>query len=376
MLCLFFCLKLCKYFNNLLRFIAYYVNNLRCGRCDMKKVYVVTGANGFLGNNIVRKLLKRQCDVRALVLPNDSIRSLDDLACSVYFGDVTKMETLQEIFRKNVDEELVVIHCAAIVYIKKKFNPAVIRVNVDGTKNIVEMCLKTNARMVYVNSVHAIPEPCDDSEIVEVGEFDPNSVVGIYAKSKALAAQLVLDNVRKHGLNATIVHPSGIIGPGDFGMTHMTKLILMLSTGKLHTVVKGGYDFVDVRDVADGIISAIENGRKGECYILSNRYISVKEIADSVCKKCSLRKVSAIPLNVAKAFAPLCELHYTLRKKTPLFTKYSLYTLQAKSLFNHQKASDELMYNPRPLEETISDTVDWLAKSNAKMRLRMKKEYC
>lgn len=326
----------------------------------MKKVYIITGANGFLGNNIVRKLLETTKNIRVLVLPNDKINSINNLECEIYYGDITKSETLKDIFTKREDEEFVVIHCAAFVYIKSKPNSKVFEVNVNGTRNIANKCLETNSRLIYVNSVHSIPEPKDDKEIVEISEFNQDLVEGIYAKSKAEAGNLVLDYVRNKNLNATIIQPSGIIGPGDYGMTHMTRLMLELAKQKLPAIVNGGYDFVDVRDVVNGIISAIDNGKVGECYILSNRYVTIEEIAKNIYKNNGNSKIPMVlPISLVKIVAPICEKYYNMRKKVPLFTKYSLYTLQAKSNFSHKKATNELGYTTRSLEETINDTIKW-----------------
>ena len=124
----------------------------------MKEIYIVTGANGFLGNNIVKKLVEQNLEVRALILPEDEPKALEGLNCSIYRGDVTKKETLEDIFDVENDTNLYVIHCAAIVYIKSKYNPKVMEVNYNGTKNIIDKVLEKNAKMVYVSSVHAITE--------------------------------------------------------------------------------------------------------------------------------------------------------------------------------------------------------------------------
>lgn len=328
----------------------------------MEQVYVVTGASGFLGSTVLKRLTSANGRVRALVLPGDDAPSLEGERCQVFHGDVTQMETLQDIFTQSPAEKLVVIHCAAIVSIQSKPDPQVFRVNVGGTENIIQKCLETNARLVYVNSVHAIPEPVGDGPITEVDSFSPDRVVGQYAKSKAEAASLVLEAVRRRGLHAVIVQPSGIIGPGDEGITHMTALVLAAMRGRLPAVVRGGYDFVDVRDVAEGILAAAAKGRNGECYVLSNRFISIKELVDLVCLYSRARQVHLIlPLFIAKLTAPIFEIYYHLRKQTPLFTRYSLYTLQAKSTFSHEKAAAELGYHPRSLDETIRDTVSWLS---------------
>lgn len=329
----------------------------------MKKIFIITGANGFLGNNIVRQLAKdKDNEVRALVLPNDKINSLDGLDCKIYKGDVTKKDSLNEIFEfKEINCEVYVIHCAAIVYIKSKYNPKVYEVNVNGTKNIIEKVLEKNIKLVYVSSVHAITEKPNNEIITEIKDFDSNKVNGYYAKTKAEIAKYVLEMVDNNGLNACIVHPSGIIGPYDFGNSHLTQLIIDFINGRLKACVRGGYDFVDVRDVANGIINACYQGKKGECYILSNRYVEVKELLDIVSEVKNIKKIKSIlPMWLAKLTAPLSEIYYSMLKQPPLYTKYSLYTLTSNSNFSNEKAKKELGYKNRDLKETIEDTVKWL----------------
>ena len=331
----------------------------------MKELYIVTGANGFLGNNIVRKLLEKSCEVRCLVLPEDKCEALEGLECKIYRGDVTKKETLEEIFNVDSDTSLYVIHCAAIVYIKSKYNPKVMEVNYNGTKNIADKVLEKNAKLVYVSSVHAITEKPNGEKMTEITDFDENRVTGLYAKSKARTAKMILEEVKTKGLNACIVHPSGIIGPNDYSNTHLTQMILDIANGSLRAFVKGGYDFVDVRDVADGIISACKNGKKGECYILSNRYIDVKELVDLISKKAGVKKIKTLlPMWIAKVTAPLSEIYYKIKKEAPLYTKYSLYTLTSNSNFSNEKAKKELGYKNRSMENTIADTVKWLKEKN------------
>lgn len=332
----------------------------------MKKIYIVTGANGFLGNNIVRKLVEdKENEVRALVLPNDTVKSLDGLNCKIYYGDVTKEETLESIFNIKENVEIFVIHCAAIVYIKTKYNEKVYDVNVNGTKNIIKKVLEKNAKLVYVSSVHAITEKPNNETITETKDFNPNKVKGQYAKTKAETAKYVLEMVKTKNLNACIVHPSGIIGPYDFGNSHLTQLIMDFASGRLTACVKGGYDFVDVRDVADGVINACHKGQKGEWYILSNRYVEVKELLDTISEIRNTKKIKTIlPMWLAKLTAPLSEIYYGILKQPPLYTKYSLYTLNSNSNFSNEKAKLELDYKTRELKETIKDTVTWLKENN------------
>ncbi len=330
----------------------------------MKKVYIITGANGFLGNNIIR-ILEKDADneIRAFVLKDDSIKSLENLNCKIYYGDVTNKESLSSIFENTNGKEVFVIHCAAIVYIKSKYNPLIYNVNVNGTKNIVDKVLELNAKLVYVSSVHAIPEKPNNDLITEVTNFNPDDVYGLYAKTKAEAAKYVMDAIKNKNLNACIIHPSGIIGPNDFGNSHLTQLIKVVSSGKLFACVKGGYDFVDVRDVAKGVTNACKNGIKGECYILSNRYITIKELCDLICDLQKRKRIKIIlPISIAKLIAPLFELYYNLKKETPLFTKYSLYTLSSNANFSNKKAKQYLDFKNRSIEDTIKDTIEWINK--------------
>ena len=127
----------------------------------MSKTYIITGANGFLGNNIVRELNRTEpsAEIRALVSSPNHADALAGLNCQIFAGDVTKPETLDPLFDIPESGGIYVIHCAAIVYIKSKPNPAVYQVNVLGTKNIVEKTLELGAKLVYVNSVHAARAP-------------------------------------------------------------------------------------------------------------------------------------------------------------------------------------------------------------------------
>ncbi|MFQ9441213.1 MAG: NAD-dependent epimerase/dehydratase family protein [Acutalibacteraceae bacterium] len=234
-------------------------------------------------------------------------------------------------------------------------------VNVNGTKKIVELCLRHKVKkLVHTSSVHAIPEKSHGETITEVSEFDPKSVHGLYAKTKAAASQIVLNAV-KQGLNASIVHPSGIIGPGDYGRTHLTQLVISYLNGTLTACVNGGYDFVDVRDVADGIISCVENGRAGECYILSNQFYTIQEVLDDLHEITGKRRLkSVLPLWFAKLTAPLAEVWYKMLRQPPLYTSYSLYTLESNGNFSHEKATQELGYHPRSMKDTLTDMAYWL----------------
>ena len=332
----------------------------------MSILYLVTGATGHLGNTLIQKLTSRGERVRALVLPGDKLLEHLPSGPELYFGDVFDIKTLQAFFEAD-GSELIVIHCAAIVSITAGQQQKIYNINVQGTKNVVDLCVKYNVKkLVYVSSVHALPLLPKGETMTEIGEFSPLSVHGVYAKTKAEATSYVI-KAASNGLNVSIVHPSGIIGPYDNGCSPMTELFINIDAEKLPACVTGGYDFVDVRDVADGVLSCCENGRSGECYILSGSYIPVPEIIKAMSEALGAKTPVTLPIWLAKAVAPFSEAYSRLSKKTALFTSYSLFTLSSNSLFSNKKAVKELGFKSRPFRETVTDTVAWL-----RLRKRLK----
>ncbi len=327
----------------------------------MERMYIITGAFGHLGYTIMKMLVEDGKNVRGLVLPSDNLEGREKLQADIVRGNVCDINSLIPLFTFDEKYEVIVIHTAGIVSIASKFNQLVYDVNVNGTKNIIEMCKKYNVqRLIHVSSVHAIPEKHNNECITEVDKFNPDDVVGLYAKTKAEATQLVLDS-KKDGLDVVVVHPAGIIGPNDYGKGHLTQLVIDYCKGTLTAAIKGGYNFVDVRDVAQGIISAIDNGKSGECYILSNKFYSLNEFFDMLYAICNRPRIKTVlPIWFAKLTAPLAELYYKILKQPPLYTKYSIYTINTNSNFSYEKANRDLGYTTREMKDTLRDTVLFL----------------
>lgn len=331
----------------------------------MRTIYAVTGAAGHLGGHVVEQLLARGDTVRGFLLPGEACGAYigaNRHLLTDYIGDVRQPASLDPLFEREAGAELVVIHCAGIIAITGGTNPRMAEVNVQGTANVIDACRRHGVkRLVYTSSVHAIPLMPQGQVMREVDFFDPDTVHGAYDKTKAAATRLVLDAARSGGLDAVIVHPAGIIGPHALPTGFMGAFIASYLRGKFPAVIPGGFDFVDVRDVAAGILAAADHGRAGECYILSNRFIGLRELFDLLSEVSGRRKVKlTLPLWVAQAAAPLAELYYLLANKTPFFTRYALRTLTQNSLFSHKKASRELGYTPRPLRDTLLDIARWL----------------
>lgn len=334
----------------------------------MKDIYVITGANGHLGSTIIRALKKqmhshasRLEEIRGLILPGEEPPFKEEKHIHWYYGDVTDIGSLAPLFAHIGHNRVIVIHTAGLIDITaSQVTERMHSVNVDGTKNMVTAAMSHHVhRFIYVSSVHAIPERPNNETMIETTDFDPDKVVGGYAKTKAEATRFVLDSV-KLGLPAIVIHPSGIIGPYDTQRNHLVTLIRDYITGKLPACVRGGYDFVDVRDVAAGCLAAIDKGKIGECYILSNEHLEVQKMLDNVNSITGTKKVPMIPMWLAKMSAPFLSLGARIHHRKPLYTRYSLYTLTSNGHFSHDKATRELNYQPRALKATLRDTLRWL----------------
>lgn len=326
----------------------------------MKKIiYLVTGAAGHLGSCIVSKLLNEGCIVRGFIRPSElSPDSPLPSGLSFITGDICQPKSLEPLFQASFPCDFVLIHCAGLISIYGRHDKRIHAVNVAGTKNVADACMRHNVRrLVYISSVHAIPEQPSGQTIREIRRFIPGSVTGCYAKTKAEATQYILDRTER-GLDAVVIHPSGIIGPGSNCMGSLMHMIISYSQKGMVLAVNGGYDFVDVRDVASGVIAAARDGRKGECYILSNRYVTLKELFSQLSALTGQRPPRLfLPMWIARCAAPFAQLHYRCWKKTPVFTPYALYTLTSNGIFSHEKADRDLGYHPRPLYETLRDTL-------------------
>jgi dihydroflavonol-4-reductase len=323
---------------------------------------MVTGATGHIGNVLARELIARGEAVRALVMPSDDMRSLADLPVDIARGNLLDPDTLQEAF-EGID---VVYHVAGQVSIASAQEQLVWSVNVDGTRNVIAACIKTGVRrLVYCSSIHALVEPPAGTTVDESCGFDPGKSRGGYDRSKAQASLDVLKAVQQ-GLNAVIACPTGVIGPHDYRGSIMGRVIRDLALNSIRAIpAEGGYDFVDVRDVATGLILAAEKGKAGEAYVLSGEYISMRELGALVDKLCGRKPVGrpSIPVWLVLAYADCSDFLCSMAGKEARITRYSIETLLSNSSISSAKARQELGYSPRPLHEAIADSLTWLSRN-------------
>ena len=318
---------------------------------------VVTGATGHVGNVLVRELLNHGHTIRVVVLPGDDQLPISQLDVEVTQGDITDVTSLEHAF-SGAD---VVFHLAGIVTIMPGMDSLLERVNVGGLRNVISSCRTSNVkRLVYTSSIHAIAEPPHGTIIDELQPFDPDRVLGDYARSKARATLLLQGEVNKGKLDAVICCPTGIIGPWDYGISNIGQLIIDFASGHLKSYVRGAYDFVDVRDVAQGLILAAEKGQSGHHYILSGSQVQVPELMEELASDIGYPAPTyQIPAGIARTAGILAGVYYRLLRRRPVFTAYSIDVLRSNSQVSSARAQEELGFSARPWRESIRDQVEW-----------------
>jgi len=328
---------------------------------------LVTGASGHVGNVLVRELVNAGEKVRALVLPQEKTNSIDGLDIEYVEGNVLDPDSLDRAMQ-GIER---VYHLAGIISICPGQEDIMYRVNVHGTRNVANAALKAGVkRMVHVSSIHALKPLPHGITIDETAPIAIDRPLGTYDRTKAEGTLMILDAV-KRGLDAVIVCPTGIIGPNDYLKSEMGQTILNFTHRKLHMLIDGAYDFVDVRDVAKGIILAMNHGRTGEIYILAGNHIKINEIKAITQNITGIHTPAVIlPYKIARALSKVMEQFYRVTHTTPRFTSYALETVNNNSIVSYANAQRELGYTPRPLRETIRDIIDWWKMHRLSMSLK------
>lgn len=319
---------------------------------------LVTGAAGHVGANLVRALLAHGHNVRALIHQNT--QAMAGLNIETVQGDVRDFSSLASAFQ-GIDT---VYHLAASLALTPENWRDMQPVNVIGTRNIVNACLQNHVkRLVHFSSVHAVDPAVNGNTVDETCSLMKTSDWPPYGFSKAAGEKEIVTGIGQ-GLNAIIIRPTSILGPYDFQPSFFGEVLLLLASGKLPGMVNGGFDWVDVRDVVEGAIKAEQLAPSGADYLLSGRWASLREIA-GITEKITGKAAPRFncPLWLAAAGAPFITVYDRIRRRRPLYTSFSIRTLRTSPYVSHEKASRELGYQPRPLEQSIADTLEWFRQS-------------
>lgn len=333
------------------------------------KTYFVTGITGFVGRNLTMELLKKKdIHIIGLVLPEDKSTTFYEQYENITLvrGDLRNRSDVERFLSTPYEGEKIVLHNAGYISVYLKNDKYCMDTNANGTKNMVDICLEKGdvTKFVYTSSVDAIKKGYDTADVFEPESFTPDLLKGVYSKSKAIASNYVLEGCKK-GLNACMVMPSAILGPNDPFEAPINASMKKFLKKKLPAIVKGGYDMVDVRDVANAILSAEEKGKKGEYYLVTGTHISIKDFIGEIAKIENMKPIATqIPHILIKMVSPFIELHSRIHHKKPLFTGFAMDCLLQNSHYNHQKATIEINYHPRSLTETLNDTIEWMKETD------------
>lgn len=300
---------------------------------------------------LARTLLERGATVRVLEPSMKPVASLAGLDVEVVRGSILDDKAVRAL---TADAD-VVYHLAAKVDLEKDVDGSVHRVNVEGTRNIVDAVLREGSRLVHCSSHHALERHPLDRPLDETKPLALNEPCD-YHRSKAVAEKLVLDAARDRGLDAVVTSPGTMIGPHDYEPTLMARSLVELYHGRIPVLLAATSDYVDARDVADGMIAASHKGRKGERYLLCNEVLDIKQITQlwgEITGRPMPRVV--LPLSVMWTLLPVIRFASRVAKKPAPLNEGILRASVSNSVVSHEKAKQELGFAPRGTRESLSD---------------------
>ncbi|UKN02567.1 NAD-dependent epimerase/dehydratase family protein [Paracrocinitomix mangrovi] len=318
----------------------------------------VTGASGHVGNVVCRKLIEQGHDVRALY--NKDKRALEDVDVELFQGNVLDAGRMKEF----VDGCDVVINLAAIISIYGDPTGIVFKTNTEGPRNVLNACIEKGVKkIVHASSTHAVLEEPLNEPFAETRPYKQPKHFA-YDYSKATGEQIMLDAFKGGKIEGCVVRPSCVIGPYDFKPSEMGKAIKDFYNRKIPMLPPGGYNCVDVRDVADSIIRAIDHGENGEIYLLAGKYYSIKELANVIHNVSGVKiPKSVTPFWLLKFSLPFVKAYGKMTKAAPLFTIEAITALKlGHPGMDWSKAEKSLQHKYTPLDKTIGDYLDWQKK--------------
>ncbi len=316
----------------------------------------ITGGSGHLGANLIRSLLARGESVRALYRRGSDNRAIEGLPIERVEADLNDPVALREAMEgcKRV------YHCAAFVSIRNRDKRRLFEVNVLGTRNVLEAAEAVGvSKTVHCSSFGAIGQN-PEGESNEKWIIDPFEVGMDYERAKAFAEQEVLRAVVR-GHNATIVNPSGIIGPWDYKPSMVGKTMIDFCNGKMRVYLDGAFNFVPVYDVVQGHLLAMDRGVAGERYLLSGQHATLAEILgwwSTWTGKRMPRKLPNSAIELVAGVKDFVESRW-FPDRIPRFTRNSIRLLRSNKRATNARARAELGLEPTPIEDAFRAQMQW-----------------
>ncbi len=323
---------------------------------------LVTGASGFVGAAVARRLLAAGYEVRVLLRPGSDRSNLERLEVEPAIGDLCDAASL----RPALAGCRALFHLAADYRLGTR-NPAELyRANVEGTRNLLLAARETGVeRIVYTSSVATVGLPADGSPGTETTPVSVEDMIGHYKRSKFLAERVALE-AAADGLPVVIVNPSTPVGPGDVKPTPTGQIILDAATGRMPAYVDTGLNIVHVDDVAAGHLLAFERGRPGERYILGGDNLLLREILGEIARAVGRRPPRLhLPHAVVLPIAYVAEAWSRLSGRDARISIESVRMARKRMFFSSAKAERELGYRYRPSAAAFADALGWFRERGA-----------
>ena len=318
---------------------------------------LVTGASGFVGSAVAKKLAEAGFSVRALVRPTSPRAHLTGFDIEFVEGDLRDAESV----RRAVAGANYVFHVAADYRLWARDPSEIMHANVEGTRNIMAAAMAEGVeRVVYTSSVATLALRPDGVPIDETLPLDEMKAIGAYKRSKVAAERLVEKMVAEDNLPAVIVNPSTPIGPRDVRPTPTGRIIVEAAAGRIPGFVDTGLNLVHVDDVADGHLAALRKGRIGERYILGGENVFFSDMLSDIAgivgrKPPRLRFPRALVMPIAYAAEAIAR----VTGVEPFVTRDGLRMSKYRMFFNAAKAERELGIRARPYREGLTDAIEW-----------------
>ncbi|HVS26288.1 MAG TPA: hopanoid-associated sugar epimerase [Burkholderiales bacterium] len=319
---------------------------------------LVTGASGFVGSALARRLIAAGHRVKVLLRPTSDRRNIEELPVEIAQGNLTDKASLE----RALEGCNSLFHAAADYRLWTRNPDELYQSNVNGTLNIMQAALKTGVkRIVYTSSVATLGLNADGTPADENTPVAFADMIGHYKRSKFMAEAEVKKLVQEQGLPAVIVNPSTPVGPRDIKPTPTGRMVLDAACGRTPAYVDTGLNLVHVDDVAEGHWLAYERGTIGERYILGARNMTLKEILTVVAKIAGHKPPRVrLPHNLVLPIAYLAEAWAWLTDGSePRATVDGVRLSKKYMFFSIEKAQRELGYHPRAVEQALKDAVDW-----------------
>jgi len=318
---------------------------------------LVTGASGFVGSAVARKLVERGYAVRALVRATSPRFHLEGLPIEFVEGDLRRAETV----RPALVGVRHVFHVAADYRLWARDPNEILANNLDGTRIVMEEALHAGVeRVVYTSSVATLAVRTDGTSVDETFPLDEAKAIGAYKRSKVAAERLVERMIAEHRLPAVIVNPSTPIGPRDVKPTPTGRIIVEAARGRMPAFVDTGMNLVHVDDVADGHLAALDRGKIGERYVLGGHNVSLAQMLGAIATLLGRRPPRVrIPRGAIVPLALAAETVARFTGREPFVTMDALRMSKYRMFFTTAKAERDLGITARPFTEALADAIAW-----------------